>query len=73
VQVAFGASSLLDAAPLAALIATYITAGTPGRVAAAYDEGRRLWVRISNPGYNQTSVWSMSPIAKDNRPGALEL
>jgi hypothetical protein len=68
-----GADSAFDTAPLKALLDKHITEEVLQRVAAAYDEGRRLFVGTTNLDYNQTWVWSMSLIAKDNRPGAVEL
>jgi predicted acylesterase/phospholipase RssA len=65
-----GADSLRDTAPLQALIAKYVTAQTLARVAAAYDDGRLLYVGTTNVDYGQTWVWNMSLIAK---AGKLEL
>jgi hypothetical protein len=69
-SLAFGADSLSDTAPLRALIAKFITAETLKRVAAAYNDGRLLFVGTTNIDYGQTWVWNMSLIAKD---GNLEL
>ena len=66
----FGAHSLKDTAPLRALIAKYITAETLERVAAAYDDNRRMWVGTTNIDYGQTWVWNLTLMAKD---GQLEL
>jgi hypothetical protein len=65
-----GANSLLDTAPLQALIAKHLTAETLERVAAAYDDNRRLWVGTTNLDYDQSWVWNMTLIAKN---GDLEL
>ena len=65
-----GADSLRDTSPLQALIAKYITAQTLARVAAAYDDGRLLFVGTTNVDYGQTWVWNMSLIA---HAGELEL
>ncbi len=65
-----GADSLRDTAPLQSLIAKYITEETLTRVAAAYDDGRLLFVGTTNVDYGQTWVWNMSLIAK---AGKLEL
>ncbi|UCC14625.1 MAG: patatin-like phospholipase family protein [Gammaproteobacteria bacterium] len=65
-----GTDSLRDTAPLQALIAKYITRETLARVAAAYDEGRLLYVGTTNVDYGQTWVWNMSLIAK---AGKIEL
>ncbi len=69
-SLALGAPSLKDTAPLRALIAKHITAETLERVAAAYDDDRRMWVGTTNIDYDQTWVWNMTRIAKD---GQLEL
>ena len=66
-------SSVYDTSPLAAYIAKYITAEVLKRVAAAYDDNRRLWVGTTNLDYNQTWVWNMTGIAKEGGPDALEL
>ena len=66
-------SSVYDTSPLAAYIAKYITAEVLIRVAAAYDDNRRLWVGTTNLDYNQTWVWNMTGIAKEGGPDALEL
>lgn len=63
-DILFGADSLRDTAPLHALITKYITAQTLTRVAAAYDDGRILFVGTTNIDYGQTWVWNMSLIAK---------
>ncbi len=69
-SLALGADSLLDTAPLRALIAKHITADTLERVAAAYDDNRRMWVGTTNLDYDQAWLWNMTLIAKD---GDLEL
>ncbi len=65
-----GADSLDDTAPMAQLIAKYMTAETLERVAAAYAEGRVFVVGTTNIDYGQTWLWNMSLIAKN---GDLEL
>jgi hypothetical protein len=64
-NLAFGADSLSDTAPLQALIAKHITAETLERVAAAYDDNRLLFVGTTNVDYSQTWIWNMTLIAKD--------
>jgi len=59
-----GTDALRDTAPLQALIAKYINRQTLARVAAAYDDGRLLFVGTTNVDYGQTWVWNMSLIAK---------
>jgi predicted acylesterase/phospholipase RssA len=63
----FGNSSLYDTSPLEALLDKYITAETLQRVAAACDQGRRLWVGTTNLDYDQTWVWNLTQIAKDGK------
>lgn len=69
----FGASSFYDTAPLQKLLDKYITEDVLKRVAAAYHDHRRLLIGTTNLDYGQTWVWNLSLIAKENRPGALEL
>jgi len=72
ISVVLGANSLKNTAPLAALIAKYITAEVLERVAAAYDDNRRLWVGTTNIDYDQTWLWNLTLIAKEGGPDALE-
>ena len=67
-----GSPSLLDTAPLAIMIEKHITEEVLARVAAAYDEGRRLVVGTTNLDYGQTWSWNMGLIAKQGGPEALE-
>jgi hypothetical protein len=59
-----GADSLSRTAPLRALLAKVITEKELKRVAAAYDQGRILFIGTTNVDYDQTWVWNMSLIAK---------
>ncbi|MGD9274263.1 MAG: patatin-like phospholipase family protein [Desulfobacterales bacterium] len=68
-----GGNSLLDTTPLMKLLEKVITPEVLARVAAAYDDNRRLWVGTTNLDYNQTWAWNMTLIARENRPGAIEL
>lgn len=72
-NVLFGAESFYDTSPLQRLLDKYITEDVLKRVAEAYDDNRRLMVGTTNLDYGQTWVWNLSLIAKENRPGALEL
>jgi predicted acylesterase/phospholipase RssA len=72
-RILFGGNSLLDTAPLTALLEKVITPEVLERMAAAYDDNRRLWVGTTNLDYNQTWAWDMTLIAKEGRPGAIEL
>ena len=71
--IAFGKSSMYDTAPLEALLEKYFTTEVIQRVAAAYDDNRRLLVSTTNLDYDQTWVWNLSLIAKLARPGHEEL
>ncbi len=68
-----GGNSLFDVSPFEALIEKYITPEVLERVAAAYDEDRRLLVGTTNLDYGQTWVWNMGLIAKDGGDEGLEL
>lgn len=71
--VVFGADSLLDTAPLKALIDKYVTAEVLQRVAAAYDDNRSLWIGTTNLDYSQTWVWNLTLMAKRGGADALDL
>ena len=62
-----GADSLMDTAPLRALIAKHITAETLRRVADELRRNRILVVGTTNVDYAQTWVWNLSLIAKDGK------
>ena len=66
-----GAPSLLDTAPLAALLEKYITAEVLARVAAEHDKGRRLIVAATNLDYNRTYMFNLGRMAKQGGPEAL--
>lgn len=59
----FGGSSLLDTAPLKALIARYVTASFVDRVAAEHAKGRRLLVMTTNLDAQRGVIWDMGAIA----------
>ena len=63
----FGGNSLYDTSPLRRLLDRYITEATLQRVAAAFEENRRLWVGTTNLDYQQTWVWNLSLIAKERK------
>ncbi len=67
-----GANSLLDSAPLDALLKNVITPEMIARVAAEHDKGRRLFVATTNLDYNQTWVWDMGLLAKQGGPDVLK-
>lgn len=68
-----GADSLLDTAPLKALIAEHVTSEVLARVAAEQAKGRRLFVGTTNLDYNETWAWDMGLIAAEGGADALEL
>jgi len=65
--------SLADSAPLANLIAKYITQDFLDEVAKASAEGRRLFIGTTNLDRRRLMLWNMSTIASSNSPNALEL
>ena len=67
-----GAPSLLDTAPLVALLKKHITEDVLARVAAEHAKGRRLIVGTTNLDYNRTWAWNMGAIAQEGGPEALE-
>jgi hypothetical protein len=72
IGVLVGANSLLDTAPLDALLKKYITPEVIARVAAENDKGRRLLVATTNLDYNQTWVWDLTLLARRGGPDVLE-
>jgi len=67
------ADSYYDTTPLKALIAKYITPEVIERVAAAYDDGRRLIIGTTNLDYHQTWAWNLSLLAKREGVDGIEL
>ena len=67
------ADSYYDTTPLKALIAKYITPEVIERVAAAYDDGRRLIIGTTNLDYHQTWAWNLSLLAKREGVDGVEL
>ncbi len=63
----FGNNSIYDTSPLQELLDRYITDEVLRRVAAAYDDDRRLWVGTTNLDYEQTWVWNLTLIAKEGK------
>ncbi|KPK53771.1 MAG: hypothetical protein AMS22_06940 [Thiotrichales bacterium SG8_50] len=70
---ALWSDSLLDSAPLAALIEKYITDDVIRAVANAHRRGRRLYIGTANLDADRLVVWNIGAIATSGRPGALEL
>jgi len=69
----FGSNAFYDTTPLKELLDKTISMEVLQRVAAAYDENRRIWVGTTNLDYDQTWVWNMGLIAKQGTPEALEM
>jgi len=69
----FGGAALHRTDPMAALIEQTITPEVLERVAAEWDKNRRLFVATTNLDYKQVWVFSLSKIAKQGGPQALEL
>jgi hypothetical protein len=67
------ANSYYDTTPLKQLIAKYITPEVVERVAAAYDEGRRLVIGTTNLDYHQTWAWNLTLLAKREGVAGIEL
>lgn len=70
---AFGGPALNDTDPMARLIDEVITPRVLERVAAEFDNNRRLFVAATNLDYKQVWVFSLGLIAKQGGPQALEL
>ena len=71
--VLFGASSAVDTAPLAAVIAHYIDQKLLNAVGREYKKGRVLLIGTTNIDAKRPVVWNMGEIALSNAPGALQL
>ena len=69
----FGGPALNRTDPMARLIAEAITPEVLERVAAAFDENRRLFVAATNLDYKQVWIFSLGLIAKQGGPEALDL
>jgi hypothetical protein len=65
--------SLADTGPLATLIARHVDAEFLGKIAAAHNRGRRLYMGTVDLDSQQFVVWNMGLIAAGGQPGALEL
>ncbi len=65
--------SLADSAPLANLIAKYVTQDFLDEVAKASAQGRRLFIGTTNLDRRRLMLWNMSTIASSRSPNALEL
>lgn len=69
----FGADSVADTSPLAALLEKYVDDRMIERIAAEHRTGRRLFVTTTNLDAQRPVVWDMGAIANSGRPdrGAL--
>ncbi len=68
-----GADSLIDTAPLDALIAETIDEKIIRAVAAEHRRGRRLFIGTTNLDASRLVVWDMGAIASSENPGAPDL
>ncbi len=68
-----GGDSLQSNAPLAKVIAHYVTPEFMAEVAAEYRKGRRLLIGTTNLDAERPVIWDMGAIANSGRPEALQL
>jgi hypothetical protein len=68
-----GGDSLASNAPLARVVAFYVTDGFLQEVAEEHRKGRRLLIGTTNLDAERPVVWDMGQIAISGRPEALEL
>ena len=64
---------MADSAPLARLIAKYVTPEVLAAVAGEYEKGRFLLIGTTDLDAGRAVMWNMGAIASSNAPGALEL
>jgi len=64
---------MADGAPLARLIAKYVTPEVLAAVAGEYQRGRFLLIGTTDLDAGRAVMWNMGAIASSNAPGALEL
>ena len=65
--------SMLDTAPLKAMIARYVHAGIMDAIAGEYKKGRRLFIGTFNLDAGRSVIWDIGAIASSDYPGKLEL
>ena len=65
-------NSIFDTKPLQKLIAKYVTPQAIQRVAAAHDQGRRLYVATVELDTGALVIWPLSKIAADSIRGKSE-
>ncbi len=68
-----GGSSMSSNAPLAKLIAHYVTPSFLAEVAAEHRKGRRLLIGTTNLDAGRPVIWDMGEIAASGRPESVEL
>ncbi|MBM3543440.1 MAG: hypothetical protein FJ280_32650 [Planctomycetes bacterium] len=68
-----GGESLASNAPLAKVVAHYVSDGFLQEVAAEHRKGRRLLIGTTNLDAQRPVVWDMGQIAVSGHPGSLEL
>lgn len=68
-----GGDALASNAPLAGVIASYVTADFLAEVAAEHAKGRRLLIGTTNLDAQRPVIWDMGQIASSGSPEALEL
>lgn len=68
-----GGSAVSSNAPLAAIIAHWVTPSFLAEVAAEHRKGRRLLVGTTNLDAGRPVIWDMGEIASSGRPGSVEL
>jgi predicted acylesterase/phospholipase RssA len=64
---------MADSAPLARLIAKYVTPEVLAAVAGEYQKGRFLLIGTTDLDAGRAVMWNMGAIASSDAPGALEL
>ncbi|MEM9029472.1 MAG: patatin-like phospholipase family protein [Pseudomonadota bacterium] len=69
----FGGDSLVDTAPLAALIARLLNRKVLDEIAAEYRRGRFLFVLTTNLDAQRPVVWNLGALAASKAPGAMAL
>jgi hypothetical protein len=68
-----GGDSLASNAPLAKVVARYVTPEFLTEVAAEHRKGRRLLIGTTNPDAERPVIWDMGAIASSGSPEALDL
>jgi hypothetical protein len=68
-----GGDSLASNAPLARVVAYYVTEDFLAEIAAEHRKGRRLLIGTTNLDAERPVIWDMGAIAASGEPGSLEL